>query len=55
MKYEINYGRDFGGRIGDRWFWRTIEADDKETAIKKIFQEHKANYIVSIASVIETS
>lgn len=51
LKFEVNYGRDFGGKIGDRWLWRTVEANSEEEARKIIFEEREAGYIVSITPV----
>lgn len=51
MKYEVNYCRDFGGKVGDQWLWRTIEAKNEEEAMKIIYEEYKAKYIVSIAPI----
>ncbi|MGG3986974.1 hypothetical protein [Bacillus smithii] len=51
MKFEVNYCRDFGGKVGDQWLWKTIKAESEEEARDIIFEEYKAKYIVSIAPI----
>ncbi|WP_088363807.1 hypothetical protein [Bacillus cereus] len=57
MKFEVNYAVEFTfrGEKDDRWLWTTVEAENEEAVAKKIYDEKKAKYILSITPVEENN
>ncbi|MGN5650307.1 hypothetical protein [Bacillus sp. Brlt_9] len=55
MKFEVNYAVEFTirGEKDDKWLWATVEAENEEEVARKIYDEKKAKYILSITPVEE--
>lgn len=45
MKYAVNFSIDFGSPVGERAFWRVVEAESVEEAGLKAVEVHKAETI----------
>lgn len=45
MKYAVNFSIDFGKPVGERAFWRIVEAESVEEAISRTKEVHKAETI----------